>query len=48
MTEAKLRRLIKRGIISKSQKDFMINHKVWTTVSNKIKGFDYEAFEISK
>ncbi len=47
-TEAMLQEKVKRGIITKSQKNFAINHKVWQAVSKKIKGFDYEAFKIKK
>ena len=47
-TDALLQEKVKRGIITKSQKDFAINHKVWQKVSSKVKGFDYEAFKFKK
>ncbi len=47
-TDAVLQEKVKRGIITKSQKDFAINHKVWQEVSRKVKGFDYEAFKFKK
>ena len=39
---------IKNGTISTSQKDFSINHKVWLNISQKVKGFNYEAYKIIK
>ncbi len=47
-TDAMLQEKIKRGIITKSQKDFSINHKVWHEISKKVEGFGYEAFKFKK
>ena len=43
--EERLQKLVQRGIITKSQKDFSINHKLWKEVFSKD---SYEYFKIKK
>ena len=46
--ESVLIKKVNDGTITKSQMDFSINHKLWLSISKKVKGFDYEAYEISR
>jgi len=46
--EAILIKKVNNGTITRSQMDFSINHKVWIEISNQLKGFYYEAYEISR
>ncbi|WP_457744985.1 hypothetical protein [Sulfurimonas sp.] len=47
-TEVTLLKKVNNGTITKSQMDFSINHKVWLELSKMIRGFDYEAYSISR